>query len=122
MALFGQLSLEGLGFEPEKKETKKEAKPSKKVTKPVQEAAKKAAKPEVSPLAEDTVIAKGKLFCPPAVFDIENKSVAQLKELLKEKSFLEAEYFVFFKFGEAVVAALPYSTVEPETAEVSPED
>ena len=57
MALFGQLSLEGLGFEPEKKETKKEAKPSKKVTKPVQEAAKKAAKPEVSPLAEDTVIA-----------------------------------------------------------------
>ena len=76
MALFGQLSLEGLGFEPEKKETKKEAKPSKKVTKPVQEAAKKAAKPEVSPLAEDTVIAKGKLFCPPAVFDIENKSVA----------------------------------------------
>ena len=122
MALFGQLSLEGLGFEPEKKETKKEAKPSKRVTKPVQEAAKKAAKPEVSPLAEDTVIAKGKLFCPPAVFDIENKSVAQLKELLKEKSFLEAEYFVFFKFGEAVVAALPYSTVEPETAEVSPED
>lgn len=34
MTLFGQLSLEGLGFEPEKKETKKEAKPSKKVTKP----------------------------------------------------------------------------------------
>lgn len=122
MALFGQLSLEGLGFEPEKKETKKEVKPSKKVTKPVQEAAKKAAKPEVSPLAEDTVIAKGKLFCPPAIFDIENKSVKELKELLKEKSFLEAEYFVFFKFGEAVVAALPYSTVEPETAEVSPED
>lgn len=122
MALFGQLSLEGLGFEPEKKETKKAAKPSKKVTKPVQEAAKKATKPEVSPLAEDTVIAKGKLFCPPAVFDIENKSVAQLKELLKEKSFLEAEYFVFFQFGEAVVAALPYSTVEPETVEVSPDD
>lgn len=122
MALFGQLSLEGLGFEPEKKETKKEAK-SKKVTKPAAQAeAKKVTKPEVSPLAEDTVIAKGKLFCPPAVFDIENKSVAQLKELLKEKSFLEAEYFVFFKFGEAVVAALPYSTVEPETAEVSPED
>lgn len=122
MSLFGQLSLEGLGFEPEKKETKKAAKPSKKVTKPVQEAAKKAAKPEVSPLAEDTIIAKGKLFCPPAIFDIENKSVKELKELLKEKSFLEAEYFVFFQFGEAVVAALPYSTVEPETAEVSPED
>ena len=107
MSLFGQLSLEGLGFEPEKKETKKEAK-SKKVTKPAAQAeAKKVTKPEVSPLAEDTVIAKGKLFCPPAIFDIENKSVKELKELLKEKSFLEAEYFVFFKFGEAVVAALP---------------
>ena len=125
--MFGQLSLEGLTFEPTKKSNNnKEAK-----QKPAAQgqtksdekkaAAKKATKPEVSPLAEDTVIAKGKLFCPPAVFDIENKSVAQLKELLKEKSFLEAEYFVFFKFGEAVVAALPYSTVEPET-EVSPED
>lgn len=125
--MFGQLSLEGLTFEPTKKSNNnKEAK-----QKPAAQgqtksdekkaAAKKATKPEVSPLAEDTVIAKGKLFCPPAVFNIENKSVAQLKELLKEKSFLEAECFVFFKFGEAVVAALPYSTVEPET-EVSPED
>ena len=119
--MFGQLSLEGLSdFEPTKKSNNKEAKQQKPAAQKA--AAKKATKPEVSPLAEDTVIAKGKLFCPPAVFDIENKSVAQLKELLKEKSFLEAEYFVFFKFGEAVVAALPYSTVEPETAEVSPED
>ena len=115
--MFGQLSLEGLSdFEPTKKSNNKEAKQQKPAAQKA--AAKKATKPEVSPLAEDTVIAKGKLFCPPAVFDIENKSVAQLKEL----RFLEAEYFVFFKFGEAVVAALPYSTVEPETAEVSPED
>lgn len=123
--MFGQLSLEGLTFEPTKKSNNnKEAKQKPAAQTKSDEkkaAAKKATKPEVSPLAEDTVIAKGKLFCPPAVFDIENKSVAQLKELLKEKSFLEAEYFVFFKFGEAVVAALPYSTVEPET-EVSPED
>lgn len=122
--MFGQLSLEGLSdFEPTKKSNNKQKPAAQGQTKSDEKkaAAKKATKPEVSPLAEDTVIAKGKLFCPPAVFDIENKSVAQLKELLKEKSFLEAEYFVFFKFGEAVVAALPYSTVEPET-EVSPED
>lgn len=123
--MFGQLSLEGLTFEPTKKSNnnakQKPAAQGQTKSDEKKAAAKKATKPEVSPLAEDTVIAKGKLFCPPAVFDIENKSVAQLKELLKEKSFLEAEYFVFFKFGEAVVAALPYSTVEPET-EVSPED
>ena len=122
--MFGQLSLEGLSdFEPTKKSNNKQKPAAQGQSKADEQkaAAKKATKPEVSPLAEDTVIAKGKLFCPPAVFDIENKSVAQLKELLKEKSFLEAEYFVFFKFGEAVVAALPYSTVEPET-EVSPED
>ena len=92
--MFGQLSLEGLSdFEPTKKSNNKEAKQQKPAaqgqTKSDEKkaAAKKATKPEVSPLAEDTVIAKGKLFCPPAIFDIENKSVKELKELLKEKSF-----------------------------------
>ena len=77
--MFGQLSLEGLSdFEPTKKSNNKEAKQQKPAaqgqTKSDEKkaAAKKATKPEVSPLAEDTVIAKGKLFCPPAIFDIEN--------------------------------------------------
>lgn len=123
MALFGQLSLEGLGFEPEKKETKKEAKPSKKVTKPVQEAAKKAAKPEVSPLAEDTVLEKGILYCQPLTIDFEKKSVKELREMLKERSFLEADYFEFFSLAEnAVLAALPYIRTVPLTDTVSPED
>ena len=129
MSLFGQLSLEGLGLEAPKKETKKkEVKPAatkkpkeaKKETKP---AAKKAEAPEVSPLAEDTVIAKGILYCQPLAINFEKKSVKELQEMLRERSFLEADYFEFFSLAEDVVlAALPYSSTVPLTEAVSPED
>lgn len=126
MSLFGQLSLEGLGLEAPKKETKKkEVKPAatkkpkeaKKETKP---AAKKA---EVKPLAEDTVLEKGTLYCQPLAINFEKKSVKELKELLTERSFLEADYFEFFSLAEnAVLAALPYIRTVPLTDTVSPED
>lgn len=102
MSLFGQLSLEGLGLEAPKKETKKK---------------------EVKPLAEDTVLEKGILYCQPLAINFEKKSVKELKELLKERSFLEADYFEFFSLAEnAVLAALPYIRTVPLTDTVSPED
>lgn len=129
MSLFGQLSLEGLGLEAPKKETKKkEVKPAatkkpkeaKKETKP---AAKKAEAAEVKPLAEDTVLEKGILYCQPLAINFEKKSVKELKELLKERSFLEADYFEFFSLAEdTVLAVLPYSSTVPLTEAVSPED
>lgn len=129
MSLFGQLSLEGLGLEAPKKETKKkEVKPAatkkpkeaKKETKP---AAKKAETAEVKPLAEDMVLEKGILYCQPLTIDFEKKSVKELREMLKERSFLEADYFEFFSLAEEVVlAALPYSSTVPLTEAVSPED
>lgn len=129
MSLFGQLSLEGLGLEaPKKKETKKEVKPAaakkpkeaKKETKP---AAKKAEAAEVKPLAEDTVLEKGILYCQPLVITFEKKSVKELRELLRERSFLEADYFEFFSLAENVIlAALPYIRTVPLTDTVSPED
>lgn len=129
MSLFGQLSLEGLGLEAPKKETKKkEVKPAatkkpkeaKKETKP---AAKKAEAAEVKPLAEDTVLEKGILYCQPLAINFEKKSVKELKELLKERSFLEADYFELFSLAEdTVLAVLPYSSTVPLTEAVSPED
>ena len=89
MSLFGQLSLEGLGLEAPKKETKKkEVKPAatkkpkeaKKETKP---AAKKAEAAEVKPLAEDTVLEKGILYCQPLAINFKKKSVKELRNCLK---------------------------------------
>lgn len=128
MSLFGQLSLEGLGLEAPKETKKKEVKPAatkkpkeaKKETKP---AAKKAEAVEVKPLAEDMVLEKGILYCQPLTIDFEKKSVKELREMLKERSFLEADYFEFFSLAEEVVlAALPYSSTVPLTEAVSPED
>lgn len=128
MSLFGQLSLEGLGLEAPKETKKKEVKPAatkkpkeaKKETKP---AAKKAEAAEVKPLAEDMVLEKGILYCQPLTIDFEKKSVKELREMLKERSFLEADYFEFFSLAEEVVlAALPYSSTVLLTEAVSPED
>lgn len=125
--MFGQLSLEGLTFEPTKKSNNnKEAKQKPAAQTKSDEkkaAAKKATKPEVSPLAEDTVIAKGILYCQPLAINFEKKSVKELQEMLRERSFLEADYFEFFSLAEDVVlAALPYSSTVPLTEAVSPED
>lgn len=127
MSLFGQLSLEGLGLEAPKETKKKEVKPA--ATKKPKEAKKEikqaqaTKKKEVKPLAEDTVLEKGTLYCQPLAIDFEKKSVKELKELLKERSFLEADYFEFFSLAEnAVLAALPYIRTVPLTDTVSPED
>lgn len=120
--LFNQMFLEGLGIEaPEEKKTKKEKKEAKTKQNP---AAKKPAPKgaEVLPLRAERVVG-GTLICPPLILELdEKKSVGELRQLLGERSFLEAEYFEMFQLNNAVLAALPYAENADLAEAVSPED
>lgn len=115
MELFGQLTLEGIGTLGQEKKAKaeKKVKASDVYSAPGQK--KNVEQKWAVPLDDDVVIEKGRLICPPLVIEFENMSVIQLRQLLEERGFLEAEYFGMFAFDGIVIAALPVNNEKRDT-------